>query len=109
MNGHKPPTCSGPSYLILEHKEATPNSLKVQFRRPKKIVDGGDNNFTVSDTINDMIYAFTESDYPQKHKDDFGSFVLDFSKGGDIDTPASRRSKFGDGTFMLHQHGMPIV
>ena len=39
VNGHKPPTCSGAQNLILEHQEASPDSLKIQFRRPKKTGD----------------------------------------------------------------------
>lgn len=56
-----------------------------------------------------MIYAYTDSGSPQKHKDHFGSFLVDLSKGEEDQILTAQNSKFGDGSFMFHQHGMPIL
>lgn len=80
----------------------------MQFRRPKKSSDP-EKSYRVADTVNSMIYAYTDSDSPQKHKDHFGSFTVDLSKGEDGQTKTANKSSYGDGSFMLHQHGMPII
>ena len=107
VNGHVAPTCTETSHITVEHKEATPTSLKVQIRRPKSTGDSNDR--AITDTTNDILYSYTSNDTPEVHSSNYGSVNVDLSKSdGGLSSVATTRSKWGNGTFMAHEHGMTL-
>lgn len=91
--------------MTIVHKDITTDSIKVEIQRDIKTGDGG-NDFDVNSEINNVIYSYTDEETPEKHTNTYGYVAVDFSKtdGGIIE-----RSRWGDGTFMWHQHGMAII
>ena len=107
MNGYMVPVCTETSNITIEHKEATATSLKVQFRR-KKVTGDTANDRDITNLVNNIIYSYTDADIPAKHTSKYGFTAVDFSMG-DGGAITIKRSKWGDGTFMAHQHGLIII
>lgn len=63
-------------------------------------------DFAIREGLNDILYSYTDSDVPEKHKDKFGWLQVDFNsdKAGGKD-----RSSLGDGSFMPHEHGLLLI
>lgn len=104
FTGRIEPTCNEAQNLKVEFYEAQPNKLRVQIRRPVKSFNSDD--FAIREDFNDVIYSYTESDFPEKHKEKFGWVKIDFKagSGGGAD-----RSSLGDGSFMPHEHGLALI
>jgi hypothetical protein len=106
VDSYTTPDCSGETEdLTVVHKEITADSIKVELKRKIKTGDTG-KDFDINDTVNNIIYSYTDSDAPEKHTSSYGFVPVDFSK---VDGGSIERSKWGDGTFMVHQHGMTII
>lgn len=105
VNGHVTPTCGETQSHTLEHKEATTDSLKVQIRR-KKITGETASDLDVDLNVNKIIYSYTSNDVPEQHSTKYGVVQVDFS---DATGGSFARSKWGDGSFMVHEHGMTII
>ena len=92
---------------------ATPTSFKVEFTRP--MIVSGNEDKTLVNGVNDILWSFTDSDSPQQHTgsfgDKYGTMKIDFSKANgesELTIAPEGNDWWGDG-FMLHEHLLLIL
>lgn len=100
--GTTTPNCSGEQNFQIVDKEATPNSFKVEILRD---LDTGDSDdVVISRSHNNFIWSVTSNDTPEMHggASERGVIRINLKDGSGGEY---RLSKWGDGTYMIHEHG----
>lgn len=106
--GTTSPDCSiSQTSFQVVHKVATPTSLKVEILRD---LNPGNGLKTIIDGENAFIWSMTSSDVAVQHQtsSDRNKLAIDLKDktGGNIKLKVN---PWGDGTFMIHQHGHLIL
>ena len=105
--GYTSPDCAETNNLTIINQSATANSFTIEFSRPLTSTDSNKDKTLTPDSITEFIWSYTSKDTVEQHSGDTrGTTKIDLSifDGGNI-----QKDWWGDGGFLIHEHGLIIL